>query len=556
MGSNFIYEVIIRAKDEATKIIAGVEGQVKSMQPAFAGMAAVGTAAFVGIGAAAAKMVGDARESAKVMAQTEAVIRSTGGAAGLSAEQIAEMSGAMERTSLFTDEQVQSGQNLLLTFTNIGKDVFPQASQAMVDMAQAMGSDASSGAIQLGKALNDPTQGITALTRVGVSFTEEQKKQIEAMQKAGNVAGAQKLILAELSKEFGGSALAARNASGPFVDIKNDMDELSELIGGELIVYVNQLGGMLQDLLFPVIEWIKENPKLATTIGLVVAGLSAFVAVAGLIGLALPVLMTGFAVLTGPIGLVILAIGALVAAGVYLWKNWDEIKAKANAIWTAIVDRVKGFVQAVTDTITGWGKSLLALWNKLMDGLHMTTKDGISLVLGIFLGFPNMVVQALSGLAGMLYETARAAMTSFLQGVTEVGAAILNKVSNIASGIKNSISDALSFVGRKVSEAGSATFNLVAGARAMGGPVSQGQAYLVGERGPELFVPGANGTIIPNAQPMRFAGVGGAAGGGGGVSVMFDFRGSTLLDERTAVKITDLVVDRLKRVVRIPSRSL
>jgi phage-related minor tail protein len=43
--------------------------------------------------------------------------------------------------------------------------------------------------------------------------------------------------------------------------------------------------------------------------------------------------------------------------------------------------------------------------------------------------------------------------------------------------------------------------------RAAGGPVSSGQPYLVGEQGPELFVPSASGTIIPNG------GGGGAVGG-------------------------------------------
>jgi hypothetical protein len=57
-------------------------------------------------------------------------------------------------------------------------------------------------AIQLGKALNDPIAGISALSRVGVTFTEEQKATIESMVKMGDVAGAQKLILAELAREF------------------------------------------------------------------------------------------------------------------------------------------------------------------------------------------------------------------------------------------------------------------------------------------------------------------------------------------------------------------
>jgi uncharacterized protein YqgQ len=58
--------------------------------------------------------------------------------------------------------------------------------------------------------------------------------------------------------------------------------------------------------------------------------------------------------------------------------------------------------------------------------------------------------------------------------------------------------------------------NIFGGARAAGGPVASGKAYLVGERGPEIFMPSASGTIIPN----------GAGGGGMSVSVSVDASGS------------------------------
>ena len=110
----------------------------------------------------------------------------------------------------YSDDAVQAGQNMLLTFTNIGKETFPEATKTLLDMATAMNGGAtasaeqlSSQAIQLGKALNDPVQGLSALSRVGVTFTEEQKNVIKTMAETGNVAGAQKLIIAELNREFG-----------------------------------------------------------------------------------------------------------------------------------------------------------------------------------------------------------------------------------------------------------------------------------------------------------------------------------------------------------------
>lgn len=99
---------------------------------------------------------------------------------------------------------------MLLTFTNIGKDVFPNATAMTLDMATAMNGglapsaeQLSNQAIQLGKALNDPIMGMGALRKVGVAFTEAQKEQITTLQQSGDIMGAQKIILAELATEFG-----------------------------------------------------------------------------------------------------------------------------------------------------------------------------------------------------------------------------------------------------------------------------------------------------------------------------------------------------------------
>ena len=110
---------------------------------------------------------------------------------------------------------------MLLTFKNIrnevgkGNDIFNQATVAVENLATRMADGAvpsmeqlSKGLIKVGKALNDPVKGMTALGKVGVYFSDSQKKAIEAMVKAGDVMGAQKIILKELTTEFGGPAEA------------------------------------------------------------------------------------------------------------------------------------------------------------------------------------------------------------------------------------------------------------------------------------------------------------------------------------------------------------
>lgn len=153
------------------------------------------------------------KEDSVLQSQLAAGIQSTGNAANVSVDGMNALAKSISLMSGQTDDSIAKTESLLLTFTNIknqGPDkIFDQATQAAADMAARMGGDASASAIQLGKALNDPVAGITALTRVGVSFTDQQKQQIAAMVAAGNTIGAQKMILGELNKEFGGSAAAA-----------------------------------------------------------------------------------------------------------------------------------------------------------------------------------------------------------------------------------------------------------------------------------------------------------------------------------------------------------
>jgi phage-related minor tail protein len=169
------------------------------------------------------------------VAQLEATIVSTGGAAGVTTAEMVALAGSLQNVTTFGDEVIISAQSQLLTFTKLGKDVIPDATEALLDLATKMGGDLKGATVQLGKALNDPVEGITALTRVGVTFTNEQKSVIKALVQTGDVAGAQKIILAELSVEFGGSARAARETlGGALKSLQNSFGDLLEGSGGNL----------------------------------------------------------------------------------------------------------------------------------------------------------------------------------------------------------------------------------------------------------------------------------------------------------------------------------
>lgn len=204
-------------------IIADTSGLTRGLSQGTSGLRKFGKmAAIVGGAAALGGLVATLKigidefmGAQKVLAQTGAVLKSTGGAANVTSKQITTMSESLMKLSGVDDEAIQSGQNLLLTFTKIrnetgkGNNIFDQATLAMTNLSVAMGKDLSSSAILVGKALNDPVKGVGALSRAGVQFTASQKDTIKALVDSGNVMGAQKMILKELETQFGGSAKAA-----------------------------------------------------------------------------------------------------------------------------------------------------------------------------------------------------------------------------------------------------------------------------------------------------------------------------------------------------------
>jgi hypothetical protein len=261
--------IAIKAKDEASAALNDVKKTAGGLKGALldVGKVAGGFLVAGAVTEGAKQLVGqfgsiisEANESQKVLAQTEAVLKSTGGAAGLVADDLTGMAQAFQKTTTFSDEAVLSAENLLLTFTNIGKETFPDATAAVLDMSAALGQDLKSSSIQIGKALNDPIKGISALQRVGVSFTEQQKEQIQAMVAAGDAAGAQKLILAELAKEFGGSAAAqAKTFGGRMEQLRNQIGEVKEGIGLALMPALTGMANLMASKLVPALGTAVEG---------------------------------------------------------------------------------------------------------------------------------------------------------------------------------------------------------------------------------------------------------------------------------------------------------
>lgn len=176
--------------------------------------------------------VGEFEEAEATARKTEAVIKSTGNAAQVTAGQQDAMVQSLSDLAAVDDEVVAGGANVLRTFKSIqGQETFEGALEAAMNLSAALGTDLQSSAMQVGKALEDPLKGITALTRAGVSFSAAQKQQIRDFVEVGDKASAQRLILKELETQFGGQAEAAATSSAR---MKVAFGNAAEAVGGVL----------------------------------------------------------------------------------------------------------------------------------------------------------------------------------------------------------------------------------------------------------------------------------------------------------------------------------
>lgn len=196
-------------------------------------LGAVAALAAFAAGALALQNFIDATSEAEAnQAQLAAALKSTGGVSGQTIETLNAHAEALQSMTNYEDDAINKSQALLLTFTKIGGEIFPQATDAIADLAARMGNDLTGATTMVGKALNDPIQGITALSRAGVQFTEDQKNMIKTMVEANNIVGAQTVILKELETQFGGSAEAARaTLGGAITSLQNAFGNLFEVSG-------------------------------------------------------------------------------------------------------------------------------------------------------------------------------------------------------------------------------------------------------------------------------------------------------------------------------------
>jgi hypothetical protein len=258
----------------------------------------------------------------KAIAQVEAGIKSTGGAAGFTSKQLQKMASELQGKTLFGDEDIlQNATAQLLTFTNIAGEQFARTQVAVTNLAtKSFRGDLKSASIQLGKALNDPIANLSALSRAGIQFSDEQKEVIKTLVETNRLAEAQNLILDELETQFGGSAEAAAQAgAGGLKQLQNQFGDLMEEIGGMLIPIVIDLGNQFKSFLEGFAKLDPEVKKLIITVGILAGALGPLLVLLG----SLVTIIAGLSIKLIAITAALAAVGLLI---IYIADNIEQLK--------------------------------------------------------------------------------------------------------------------------------------------------------------------------------------------------------------------------------------
>jgi hypothetical protein len=344
-------------------------------------------AAMIGLTALAGMAVGAVRaaEEAEVADNRLQNIAESMGLFGKETDAVVErMKDFADATMLATgvdDEIIKTTQAKLLTFKELATTAdevggaMDRATLAALDMAAAGFGEAEQNAVQLGKALQDPIKGITALGRAGVTFTEIEKEKIAALVDSGQMLEAQNLILAAIETQVGGTAEATATGSSK---MSVAFGEMAESLGKALLPALEQLVPIMTGFF----DWIGQNSGVVT----VLAGIFA--------ALAVSILAVNFALNANPIVKVITLIAAL-AVGVVVLIDW---LVKLYGGWDKLFTDIGRWLGQFASNFMNVISSIGSFFASIFSGFGEIVKGGLNGALSFVEGYINFIISGVNRL--------------------------------------------------------------------------------------------------------------------------------------------------------------
>jgi hypothetical protein len=292
----------------------------------------------------------------------------------------------LERSIAIDADVIKATQTKLATFAELTASVdetggaFDRATMAALDLAAAGFGEAETNAVQLGKALQDPIKGITALARSGVTFTDQEKEKIKTLVESNQTLEAQDLILKAIEKQVGGTAAAGASS---FDRIKLSMMQVSDEIGLAVLPLIEKLADFVANRLVPVVTakikqftdaWKSLSPEVQKIILIVialVAALGPMLIIIGKIiifiskfGLALKAL--GITMSLTPIGILVLAIVGLGIAINEVVKKFGGWRESMRIVGNAVIGLAEGALNFIIHQLNNFAGGI----NLVIRGLN------------------------------------------------------------------------------------------------------------------------------------------------------------------------------------------
>lgn len=411
---------------------------------------------------------------------------------------LSDYADAMMRRTGIDDEVIKSTQAQLMSFKFLAASadetggLFDRATAISADMAAVFGGDASGNAVKLGKALNDPVKGISSLSRVGVQFTDEQKAMIEGMVEAGDVAGAQALIMQELETQVGGTAEASATTGEK---MKVALDDVTESLGLALLPAFEKLQEFVTNDVVPAFEkfndgitWAKDNSEIVTPI-LYGLGTAMLVGLAPSIWAAVAATWAfTTALLANPLFWLAIIIGAVVASIVLLAKNWDKVTTFLKDTWAKFTDWISGKFESLklwwSNLWDNFKTVAVSKWNSIKTALGVGADVAKAWLKSKWENVENIITKPFSsardvirGIFKSLPAIFKTPMNAAIKAINKI-IRWVNKLSlKIPKGVPGLGGKTIGFDIKEIPEL------------AKGGFVSRPTLALVGEAGPEVVTP-------------------------------------------------------------------
>lgn len=341
-----ILQVIISAKDEASKAIKGLQGNLKAMQPAFRKMALYGGIAFGAIGAGIWKVTQSAVESQEILSKFATVFDEVSIEAEAVAMDLRDSWGLATSTA---KDLLSATGDLLSGFGFTGKaalDLSEKTQKLAIDLASftnLQGGSARASEI-ITKALLGERESLISLGVKILDVDVKQRLLLDGKDKLIGMALRQakaeitlQLIIEQSGKAIGDYERTSESAANQQRLLQERIKELSEEIGDIFIPILQDLIKYVVPLIKKVSDWVKENPKLTKTLIVAALAIAGVVTAIGLMGMVIPSLITGIhgigiALTWLAANPIVLLLAALAYTGIVIYKIVESFREFSDEV--------------------------------------------------------------------------------------------------------------------------------------------------------------------------------------------------------------------------------